>query len=196
MKNLTLAAIAALTLTTPAIAGETYTRSPEKYRSSEPCFPDEEWQVDIFGAYAFSNSNQDGVLGDHAWGGGLGLNYFFIPHVGLGIEGSVFDTRRGSDALGQAAFNVFFRFPIQEACFAPYLYGGIGGIFNAESLDREDLPGGDDSDNDAVLEGHVGIGVEYRFTRNVGIFVDGRYTFVDDEESDFATIRSGIKISF
>jgi opacity protein-like surface antigen len=61
----------------------------------------------------------------------------------------------------------------------------------------EDLPGGDTEENDdALWAGHVGIGVEYRFTPNVGIFVDGRFTVVDKHENNFATVRTGVRLAF
>ena len=72
-------------------------------------------------------------------------------------------------------------------------------MFNAEGIDREDLPGGDDddgNDSDALLEGHAGLGIEYRFRPNVGIFVDGRFTVVDQTENNFATVRTGVRIAF
>ncbi|HEV7867800.1 MAG TPA: outer membrane beta-barrel protein [Chthoniobacteraceae bacterium] len=198
MTRLPLAALTALTVASSAFAGETVTTSSKgSYPPPAPelCFADHEWQVDLFAAYAFTGSNQDRVIGDHAWGGGVGLNYFFHRNIGLGIEGTGFDTE--SDAVGYGALNIFARFPIDEACLAPYVYAGVGGVFNAEDLDVEDLPGGDTEENDdALWAGHVGIGVEYRFTPNVGIFVDGRFTVVDKHENNFATVRTGVRLAF
>ena len=198
MKKLTLTALVAFAIAISANAGERMVHSSKgPYQPVvEPCFGDREFQIDLFGAYGFTQSNQEQILGDHAWGGGLGLNYFFTRNVGVGAEGTVFDTRRGSDAVGYGALNLFVRFPIDDICLAPYLYGGVGGVFNAESLDTRDLPGREDSDEDSFWAGHIGAGVEYRFMRNVGIFVDGRYTFVDKDQNDFATVRSGIRIAF
>lgn len=196
MKTLSLAAVAALASLTYATAGETTYRAESKSMKTvepmQPCFADREWQIDLFGAYAFSSSSQDNLFGDHAWGGGLGINYFFTRNLGVGIEGTLFDRQPG-DVLGQAALNIFLRFPIDHLCVAPYLYTGGGAVFNAEDVDAADLKG--DSD-DGLLEAHVGAGIEYRIKPNFGVFTDGRYTVVDKRDNNFATIRAGFRFAF
>jgi hypothetical protein len=91
----------------------------ERYSSKEtvasPCpswYADKEWNVSLWGAYAFPNNDyptigntiffggpfpprldslpldHDTYLGsDHAWGGGIDVKYFFKRYFGLGIEG-------------------------------------------------------------------------------------------------------------
>ena len=197
MKTHQLATLATLAFAGAAFAGDQIAYSSKQTMApASQCFADREWQLDLFGAYAFTSSNQDRLLGDHAWGGGLGVNYFFMRNIGVGIEGSLYDSQRSSDVLGHAALNVFVRFPMDAICLSPYLYSGIGGVFNAERLDVGDLPGGDDSDNDALLAGHIGAGVEYRIAPNFGVFVDGRFTVVDEKKNNFTTIRTGFRIAF
>lgn len=106
------------------------------------------------------------------------------------------DQRDGGDALGQAGLNLFFRFPLDESCIAPYAFIGGGAVFNAEDIDREDFDRDDDGSDDALWEAHAGIGVEYRFSPRCGAFVDGRFTVVDKNDNNFATIRTGIRLSF
>src|SRR5947209_16835217 len=72
-----------------------------------PCpewYADSEWNVSLWGAYAFTGTDNnrgsiDDVFfkaggdydrflgGDHAWGGGLDAKYFFRRYFGLGVEG-------------------------------------------------------------------------------------------------------------
>lgn len=197
MKIPTLTALTLISLAGAGIAGEmVHTPSKETFEPEPLCFAEREWQVDLFGVYAFTESNQERAIGDHAWGGGIGVNYFFQRNIGIGIEGTILDPRGGGDVIGTAALNVFVRFPNDAACIAPYIYGGVGGIFNAESLDTGDIPGRDDHDEDAYLIGHVGAGLEYRFTPNFGIFVDGRYTFVDESSNNFMAVRTGLRFAF
>lgn len=198
MKTHTIAALSACALAATAMAGDRMVSSgKESYTPAPPaCFGDREWQVDLFGVYGFTDSTQERILGDHAWGGGLGVNYFFHRNIGVGVEGILYDLRGGRDVLGSAALNIFYRMPIQSACIAPYIYGGIGAVFNAETLDARDFNGRDDSGDDAYLAGHAGLGVEYRVTRNIGLFIDARYTWVDESKNDFVTARSGFRIAF
>lgn len=184
-----------------AFAGETMHHDSKKtYQPmAEPCFKDREWQLDLFGAYAFTEHDQEQIIGDHAWGGGLGVNYFFTRNLGVGVEGTLLDPRNGSDIIGSTNLNLFVRFPIDSICLAPYIFVGGGGVFNAEDLDRADLPGGDDdddSDDDTFWSAHAGAGLEYRVTKRFGVFVDGRYTVVDEADNNFITVRSGIRIAF
>ncbi len=194
--------IAILTLCTAftaasATAGETVMHDSKHTVTPmvTPCFADREWQLDLFGAYAFSTPGQDNLFGDHAWGGGLGVNYFFTRHIGLGVEGTLLDQRHGGDVLGQAGLNLFVRFPIDDHCLAPYIFIGGGAVFNAEDIDVEDFDNDGGSD-DALWEAHAGIGLEYRFSPRCGLFVDGRFTVVEKNDNNFATVRTGLRLSF
>lgn len=196
MKPILASTCAAMLLAVPAFAGETVRTDYKQSEITTPCFADREWQVDLFGAYAFSSSSQDNLFGDHAWGGGLGVNYFFSRNVGLGVEGTLLDPRHGSDVMGQAGLNLFFRFPIDSRCLAPYAFIGGGAVFNAEDVDAEDFDRDDDGSDDALWEGHAGVGLEYRFSPRLGVFVDGRFTVVEKNDNNFTTIRTGIRLSF
>lgn len=162
-----------------------------------------EWQVDLFGNYAFTDSGNERLIDDHAWGGGIAFNYFFTRNFGLGVEGSLFDT--DGDTMGTANLDLYWRFPIAETGWAPYLFGGVGLTFNADDLDSGDFRDArnrveDDRDlhngDDVLFIGHLGAGVEYRFNAHVGIFTDARYTWNEQDDSDFAVARAGVRFAF
>lgn len=182
-----------------AYAGETYTpkEAPPPVVAPPPSvYRDNEWQVDIFGVYAFSESTNERIFGDHAFGGGLGVNYFFARYFGVGLEGQYLDTRE--DGLGTAALNVFYRYPVGN--WAPYVYIGGGVIFNANDISKDEFADEFDEDdrdsNDVLVEGHAGLGIEYRFAPNIGIFSDGRWTIVEDAKNNFPEVRAGIRLAF
>ena len=43
---------------------------------------------------------------------------------------------------------------------------------------------------------HAGAGIEMRCASNVSVFADGRYTWTDLDDFDFASVRAGIRIRF
>src|SRR6266446_6809707 len=102
-----------------------------------PCpqwYGDNEWTVNLWGTYAFTNteyarnlwlvdlvqSTSEGqtvlgsfdkyIGGDHAWGGGGDIKYFFHRYFGVGVEGFVLDANRGGfDIFEDPGIPVFFR---------------------------------------------------------------------------------------
>ena len=165
----------------------------------ESCFKDRELQLDIFGQYAVGEGpNQAGVMRDHGWGGGVGVNYFFLRYVGVGIDGSWMDVKespafarhasfRGDDGVALNSFtgNVYFRFPIEHPCLAPYVYAG-GGYYG-------------DGLNWAAAD--CGVGVEFRIKpQKLGIFLDQRWTYLGDRDGhrdlNFFSSRIGVRFIF
>lgn len=114
----------------------TYQQQPHTaYRTSEDWFRDREWNFDLFGSYAFIARpyRSDRYLGvDHAWGGGIDLNYVFNRYLGVGIQGYGL---AADDAIGQASGNLILRYPIPGTRVAPYAYAGGGVIFNGSDVD-------------------------------------------------------------
>jgi opacity protein-like surface antigen len=117
-----LGALSAITLAGP----EQYSGKEMKQVAPAPCpewYSDTEWNVNVWGAYAFSGTDSNrslifdadrGIPGtydlflaeDHAWGGGADLKYFFRRYFGVGVEGfalaghsrhAVIDTITGRD---------------------------------------------------------------------------------------------------
>jgi hypothetical protein len=105
-----------LTLLTTAVLTGVVCAGPEAFSGKEmkqavapppPCpewYADNEWNISLWGAYAFTGTeNNRGTIddvffkeggeydrflgGDHAWGGGLDAKYFFRRYFGIGIEG-------------------------------------------------------------------------------------------------------------
>jgi hypothetical protein len=71
------------------------------------------------------------------------------------------------------------RAPMEGAvCWAPYVFGGVGGHF--------------DSKNSA--SGQVGGGVEVRVTEKMGVFTDGRAVFAEGDMP--ALFRLGVRWLF
>src|SRR5437764_13470070 len=51
-------------------------------------YAENEWNVNLFGAYAFTTNASDRYLDvDHGFGGGIDAKYFFARYFGLGVEG-------------------------------------------------------------------------------------------------------------
>lgn len=75
--------------------------------------------------------------------------------------------------------NVFLRLPIYNTGLAPYIFGGGGYQFQEVRQSLEQTGGG----------------LEFRFCKNLGIFVDGRWVFADHTD-DYALARAGLRISF
>jgi len=177
-------------------------------------------------------SEANRFLGNHAWGGGGAINYFFTRNFGVGLEGTALRaTSYNQDMSGQFGLNLLARLPIGNTGWAPYAIAGVGGFipgYNGNRYDRslglDDLSrrlGGTGEDftsdsgkkyrprdyktrftvrdkhsDDIIIEGHAGLGVEYRFTKNIGVFTDGRFTLVQGNKNNYALIRSGVRFAF
>jgi opacity protein-like surface antigen len=118
----------ALAMTAPLARGGTETYSGKEIqptRQTEVCnwYRDTEWNVGLWGAYAFTGtannrnslsetlstgdtgSYDQFLSGDHAWGGGADFKYFFMKYFGIGIEGfalAAHGTRYDIDTTGPA----------------------------------------------------------------------------------------------
>lgn len=181
----------------------------------------------------FKTSEANRFLGNHAWGGGGAINYFFTRNFGVGLEGTALRaTGYNQDMSGQFGLNLLARLPIGNTGWAPYAIAGVGGFipgYNGNRYDKNLGPdefagllglGGtsgdiksdsgkhklsdykaritvrDKNSDDIIIEGHAGLGIEYRFTKNIGIFTDGRFTLVHGEKNNYALIRSGVRFAF
>jgi hypothetical protein len=168
MKKYIITGIAAAIAATSAMAG-TAISSKQVVAYEEPClFRDNELQLDLFGLNDYYNT------GRPAYGGGLGLNYFFSRFVGIGLEQSVYGRNSsGVDRYGNNGYtrwntggNLFLRYPICSWNLAPYVM--VGGGANYGNVGNR--TGGQGY-------GSAGGGLEYRFTETIGIFSDARYLF-------------------
>lgn len=114
MRKLHLALLALATMASTAVAGTEYAGGKEMRQTTvapEECwYGENEWNVSLWGTYAFTGTSSRGVgvddfvvgnIGgdryleaDHAWGGGGSVKYFWHKYFGFGVEGFVLDAKR------------------------------------------------------------------------------------------------------
>ena len=140
-----------------------------------------EWQIDAYTAGAAGRFNHKSYNG---LGGGLGLSYFFTRYFGVGID----DTLGTLNAHGHLNGNIYDNFsgnliariPIESWHLAPYGFVGGGATWGNHAT---------------AGNGDVGVGLEYRFTKNIGIFVDSRYLYGSRSLSETLS-RAGLRLAF
>jgi hypothetical protein len=155
-------------------------------------FKPQELQLDLFGVYGVGHApDHAGPFREHAWGGGIGLNYFQENYFGIGIDA---DVKRGREnqATGtnrktfeQYTASIIYRLPMEEYAMAPYFFFG-GGLTSGVGT---------------IASAHAGLGMEYRLIPNqVGLFADTRWTYYGDRygrgDQNNVQIRSGIRFLF
>src|SRR5262249_17286848 len=175
-----------------AQAGPTYS-GQEMKQVAPPCpqwYADNEWNISLWGTYAATGteyapntsladivqSTTEGhtvygtfdryLGGDHAWGGGIDLKYFFHRYFGVGVEGFVLNAHRGAGfnlenngedvfikerrsenrAVGQVLGTFTLRYPIPCSRFAPYAWAGAGVIWGGGERDEIVLDGFEDEE--------------------------------------------------
>ena len=176
VKQISLAICMAVAVAGSAFAGTDVKTFKDKVVVEPTCnFRDTEIQVDLFGAGAFSNQARS------AFGGGIGANFFFARYFGIGVEQDLMG-RSGTPALWSTLGSLYLRYPICSWNLAPYMMVG-GGTTYASNLKGHG-------------EGHVGAGLEYRFTPHIGIFTDGRYVYSSVEPKGGALVRTGLRLAF
>src|ERR1700681_3303677 len=100
MEKLILSLIGAIALTSAvAWAGTESSASKDKGAQQTASLGDwyagREWNLSIWGTYAFSgNEFREGrsLDADHAVGGGVDAKYFFTRYLGVGVEGYLLDS--------------------------------------------------------------------------------------------------------
>ncbi|MEI6034544.1 MAG: hypothetical protein WCS65_09730 [Verrucomicrobiae bacterium] len=159
-----------------AFAGDGKTFDKKVVVPVETCkFRANELQLDAFAAGGFYNQGRPG------WGGGLGVNYFFTKFIGLGVEQDVFG-RANESAEWATIGNLFLRYPICSINLAPYVVVGGGAAYGAGRTGHG--------------LGHVGGGLEYRFTDNIGLFTDARFVYSSEDPKAGVIGRTGLRVAF
>src|SRR3954468_1796084 len=218
-----------------------------------PCpqwYGDREWNLNLFGTYAFTNtefapnpslvdivqSTSEGgpvlgtydryIGGDHAWGGGGDIKYFFCRYAGVGLEGFVLDgSKPGFDIFEDQAVPIFvhhrinhnhtvgailgtltLRYPIPCTRLAPYAWAGVGAIFGGGERDELHTQGPPDAfavnaqtehfGAETKLLGQFGAGLEFRFARHFGWTNDLSFGVIDGPRNNFGMFRSGVNFAF
>lgn len=166
---------AIIATSSPSHAGSTSKTFKEEVVYTEDCrFRDTEFQIDTFYTGFFGSGDNRFSTGS---GGGFGFNFFFARYFGIGYEAAWYDNG-GTVEHMPVSGNLFLRYPICSWNLAPYIMVG----------------GGAGWDGTMVGFGNVGGGLEYRFTDNIGVFVDSRYFY--GGSGNVANLRSGLRFAF
>src|SRR5437660_1534381 len=224
MKKLALTFCAMVSLAAAAFGGPEYGGKEMKQVAPPPCpqwYADNEFNVDLWGTYLFTGNNwvdDRYVEADHAWGGGIGLKYFFHRYFGVGIEGWVVDARREtfdfevappvfidrtgheSRAVGSVLGTFTLRYPIPCTRFAPYVFAGGGGIFGGGERTNVVVNDGiirtEQTDSETRAIGQFGGGIEVRITPHIGWINDFSWNVVGGPDNNFGMVRSGLNFAF
>ena len=205
MKKLIVSLLGLTTLAATGLAGPVESSSAQEMQQtstvpSEQFFGDREWNFDLFGVRAdtLNEYRQDRYLGaDHAYGGGLGVNYMFTRYLGVGLEGYALDA---DDVVGQLSSNLIFRYPVPNTRIAPYGYVGGGAVFNGSRLEDAASNGASPATvrrrSDVEGLGQVGAGFEVRITPHIGLINDFSYNLVNGPDNNYGLLRSGVRFAF
>jgi hypothetical protein len=232
---------------------DNYSGKEMKQVAPPPCpewYGDREWNVNLWGTYAFTNtefapnpslvdivqSTSEGgpvlgtydryIGGDHAWGGGGDIKYFFCRYAGLGVEGFALDASKpGFDIFEDQAVPIFtrerinhdhtigavlgtftLRYPIPCTRLAPYAWAGVGAIFGGGERDTLHTQGPPDAfavnaqtehfGSETKVLGQFGAGLEFRFSRHVAMINDLSFGVIDGPRNNFGMFRSGLNFAF
>ncbi len=129
------------------------------------------------GEYDINHLSNTRVRHDTRLGAGLGINYFINRYIGIG--GDVYSEDTRGNFINSAEANLILRLPLGQSGFAPYAFGGGGRQF---AMAREWF-------------GQFGVGMEYRFTPHVGVFLDARLV-LPNEVKEYGVARFGMRFAF
>lgn len=222
MKRLVFGLLGFAAVASVAFAGtETYS-GKEMRQVVPPCpewYADQEFNVGLWGTYVFPGHEWESdryLEGSHGWGGGGDVKYFFHRYFGIGVEGWVVDAKRhfirdddgdpitfpnrgdAHRAVGAVLGTLTLRYPIPCTRFAPYVFGGGGGIFGGGQRIKFDESDGDfpsDSGETRAI-GQFGGGIEVRFTPHIGWISDFSWNVIDGPQNNFGMVRTGINFAF
>ena len=145
------------------------------YRSSE-------LSVDMFGtgslgAYTIEHPSNNRIRQNTDCGAGAGVNFFITRNIGIGAE--AYSENTTGTFIDNASASLILRLPLGQSGFAPYVFGGGGRHFDAVK----------------TWFAQAGVGMEYRFTPHVGIFIDARGV-LPDETKYYGVARLGLRFAF
>jgi len=155
----------------------------EDYSTERPAsfFRDMEFDVDGFAIGTIYERGFDDSLHyfrhNVRYGAGAGGTFFFCRYLGIG--GDFYTENSPGRFVAATSGNLVARYPIPHTCIAPYIYGG----------------GGHQFDRIQQSFGQVGAGLEVRFARHFGMFVDGRYV-VAPHTDNYIVGRAGVRLNF
>lgn len=164
------------------LSATAFEAAAQESSDSADLFNAKETSLDLFGSASAGQQTVNHLTGlkinrDLRLGAGAGLSYFMTRNFGFGAD--AYSENIGHSFIDSVSMNLIGRLPLGHSGFAPYAYGGFGHQF----------------DPNGVWFGQAGAGIEYRFTRKVGTFVDARYVFTDGT-SNYGLARVGIRCTF
>lgn len=141
-----------------------------------------ELSLDVFGTASLGKYSLDHFSGarlrqNTRLGAGVGLNYFFTRNIGIG--GDLYSEDTTGAFIDSASANLILRLPLGHSGFSPYAFGGGGYQFDLAK----------------VWFAQAGAGIEYRFTKHVGAFLDGRWV-VPNKTKYYGVARLGLRFAF
>ncbi len=148
--------------------------TPDRVATDYEPFPSNQLVLDAFGTYATREREGSSA---NPLGGGLGLNYFITRYVGIGADTYIEEWKWPYRVNGSAILRL--PLPQQFSNLAVYGFGGGGRQF-------KDVP---------QFTWHGGGGLEYKLSRNWGIFADGREVF-PDKTPNYTLVRAGVSFGF
>jgi hypothetical protein len=154
----------------------TYKQDPDQmYRASE-------LSLGAFGMGTVGERTLDHFTGHNIsqhgrLGAGADAEYFFTRYIGIEAEAWTENTQHSF--VDDTGGNLVIRIPIGNIGLAPYAFGGAGHSF----------------DPVVATYGDFGAGLEFRFARHFGVFVDGRYV-IPDRLGNYGLGRAGLRFSF
>lgn len=177
-KTLTLLALVLATAAT-SFAGSAVSDSKKVVvaPAEEYLFNANEWQADVYVAGAAGRFNHKQYTGV---GGGLGLSYFFTRYFGIGIDDTLGSLNGDCKTYDNFSGHLIGRLPIECIHLAPYAFVGGGATWGNHAT---------------AGDGDVGVGLDYRFTKNFGIFVDSRYLYGNRNLNETLS-RAGVRFAF
>ena len=191
----------------------------QRFHFSNKEFADADREFDSTGQPVFLGESRQGFMDDHAWGGGGDVKYFWNRYLGVGLEGFAL-TR--DNTVGAVLGTLTARFPIGHSRFAPYVFGGVGGLFGAETKqtdfffteqhvapgveegETETITGRNNNSDNARVIGQVGGGLEVRLKRPsetsklaVGVMGDFTWNFTGgNNNQNFGMARFGLTLAY
>ena len=98
-----------------------------------------------------------------------GVNAAVVDANTLRIGNSARFNQTDKKVANQVTGSLILRYPFEgPVCWAPYIFGGGGGIFDSQSTGF----------------GHLGLGVEFRVTSYMGFFTDWRWEFMGSNNNN------------
>jgi hypothetical protein len=168
--------------TTTASESEAVTKDNGSHDEQPDLYRSNELSVDVFGTaslgqYNIEHPSNQRVRQDTKFGAGAGLNYFITRYIGIGAE--AYSENTTGTFIDSASANLMLRLPLGQSGFAPYILGG----------------GGHQFDQTDFWFGQAGGGMEYRFSPNVGVFLDARAVW-PNETKNYGVARLGLRFAF